>query len=117
MMKLTWALVESGSNRRLTSVYQRPLLILIGAKSGCRAVAADTKTPCFDLLEENGKLNDSTAQTELPFLTGNQCEAVKGRELRVPLVEIPQEEGTPISLSVSTKGDGATLHFKIPFSF
>ena len=35
MMKLTWLLAKSGSNRRLTSEYQRPLLTLIGAKSGC----------------------------------------------------------------------------------
>jgi hypothetical protein len=67
------------------------------------------------LLEENGKLSDSTA--ELPFLTGNQCEAPKRRELRVPFLKIPQEKEGSMSLSVGTKGDGATLYFKIPFSF
>jgi hypothetical protein len=69
------------------------------------------------LLEENGKLSDSTAQAELPFLTRNQCEAAKRCELHVPLLKIPQEKEGPMSLSVGTKGDGATLYFKIPFSF
>jgi hypothetical protein len=81
------------------------------------AVATDTKMACFDLLEENGKLNDLTAQAELPFLTGNECEGATRRELRVPLLEMPQEKEDPMSLSVGTKGDGATLHLKIPFSF
>jgi hypothetical protein len=62
-------------------------------------------------------VDDSVALAELPFLTSNQCEAVKRRELRVPLLELPQEEEDPMSLSLGTKGDGATLHFKIPFSF
>jgi hypothetical protein len=67
--------------------------------------------------EENGRVVDSTAQADLPVLTGNQCEAVKRRELRVPLLEIPQKEEDPMSLSVGTKGDGGTLYLKIPFSF
>ena len=81
------------------------------------ADAMDSKAPCVDLIKENGKVDDSPALAELPFLTGNQCEAVKRRELRVPLLEIPQEEEDPMSLSVGTKGDGGTLYFKIPFSF
>jgi hypothetical protein len=90
---------------------------IFAAAVAVSAAATDTKMACFDLLEENGKLNVSTAQADLPFLTGNQCEAAKRRELRVPLLEIPQEEENPMSLSVGTKGDGATLHLKIPFSF
>jgi hypothetical protein len=90
---------------------------LIAALVAVSADAMDTKAPCVDLLKENGRVDDSPALTELPFLTGNQCEAVKHRELRVPLLEIPQEEEDPMSLSIGTKGDGATLHFKIPFSF
>ena len=81
------------------------------------AVATHRNISCFGFLEENGKLSDSTAQAELPFLTGNQCEAAKRRELCVPLLEIPQEKEGPMLLSVDTKGDGATLYFKIPFSF
>ena len=79
--------------------------------------ATDTKAPCVDLLNEYGGADDLPALAELPFQTGNQCEAVKHRELRVPVLEIPQEEEDPMSLSLGTKGDGATLHFKIPFSF
>ena len=52
---------------------------------------------------------DIDRAADLPFLTGNQCEAVKRRELRVPLLEIPQEGEDPMSLSVGTKGDGGTL--------
>jgi hypothetical protein len=79
--------------------------------------AMDTKAPGVDLLNENGRVDESPALAELPFLTGNQCEAVKRRELRVPLLEIPQEEEDPMSLSIGTKADGATFYFKIPFSF
>ena len=81
------------------------------------ADAMDSKAPCVDLIKENGRVDDSPELAELPFLTGNTCEAVKRRELRVPLLEIPQEEDDPMSLSVGTKGDGGTLYFKIPFSF
>ncbi len=81
------------------------------------ADAMDSKTPCVDLIKENGTVDDSPGLAELPFLTGNQCEAVKHRELRVPVLAIPQEEEDPMSLSLGTKGNGATLYFKIPFSF
>jgi hypothetical protein len=80
------------------------------------ADAIDSKAPCVDLIKENGRVDDSPALTELPFLTGNQCEAVKSRELRVPLLEIPQEEEDPMSLSLGVNGSGAMVHFKIPFS-
>jgi hypothetical protein len=93
------------------------LVGLVAALATVSADAMDTKPPCVDLLKENGRVDDSPALTELPFLTGNQCEAVKRHELRVPLLEIPQVEEDSMSLSIGTKGDGATLHFKIPFSF
>jgi len=80
------------------------------------ADAMDTKRPCAVLLEEKGRLDESPAQGSLPLLTDRQCEALKSRELRVPLLEIPQEEEDPMSLSLGVKGGGATLHFKIPFS-
>jgi hypothetical protein len=64
----------------------------------------DTKVTCLDSLEENGDLHDLPTQADLPTLTGNQCEAVKRRELGVPLLEILQEEEDPMSLSVGTKG-------------
>jgi hypothetical protein len=90
---------------------------LVAALVTVSADAMDTKAPCVDLLKVNGRVDDSPALAELPFLTGNQCEAVKRREIRMPLLEIPQEEEDPMSLSLGSKGDGATLHFKIPFSF
>jgi hypothetical protein len=93
------------------------LIGLVAALVTVSADAMDTRAPCVDLLKENGRVDDSTAQADLPFLTGNQCEAVKRRELRVPLLEIPQEGEDPMSLSVGTKGDGGTLYLKIPFSF
>jgi hypothetical protein len=93
------------------------LIGLVAALVIVSADAMDTKAPCVDLVKENGRVDDSPAMDKLPFVTGNQCEAVKHRELRVPLLEIPQEKDDPMSLSVGTKGDGGTLYFKIPFSF
>ena len=81
------------------------------------ADAMDTKRPCSGLAEEKGNKVDLPAPSELPLLTDRQCEALKSRELRMPLLEIPQQEEDPMALSLGTKGDSATLHFKIPFSF
>jgi hypothetical protein len=81
------------------------------------ANAMDSKVPCVDLINENGRVEDSPELAELPFLTGNTCEAVKRHELRVPLLAIPQEDEDAISLSLGTKGNGGTLYLKIPFSF
>ena len=70
---------------------------------------------CVDLLKENERVDDSPALAS-PFLTRNQCEAEKRRELRMPLLEIPRDENDPMSLSIGTKGDGAIVHFKVPFN-
>ena len=80
------------------------------------ADAMDANRPCPGLLEERGGADDST-QGKQPMLTDNQCEAVKSRELRVPLLEIPQEEEDPMALSLDAKYNGVTLRFKVPFSF
>jgi hypothetical protein len=93
------------------------IIAIFAALVTVSADAMDTKLPCLDLVKENGRVDDLPELAELPFLTDNQCEAVKRRELRVPLLDIPQEEEDAMSLSLGTKGDGATLHFKIPFSF
>ena len=77
----------------------------------------DTNRSCLDLLEENDGAMVSPAQDEQPLLTGNQCEAMKSRELRLPLLEVPQEEEDPISLSLGIKNGGGILRLKIPFSF
>jgi hypothetical protein len=52
-----------------------------------------------------------------PLLMDNQCEALKSRELRLLLLEIPQEEEDPMALSLGAKSNGVVLRFKIPFSF
>ena len=81
------------------------------------ADATETKRPCPGMLEEKGRVDESPAQGNLPLLTDRQCEALKNRELRVPLLEIPQEDENSMTLSIGVKGSGATFHFKIPFSF
>ena len=75
----------------------------------------DTNRSCLDLLGENeGGL---AARDEQPLLTDNQCEAMKSREFRLLLLEVPQEEEDPVQLSLGIKNGGATLRLKIPFSF
>ena len=81
------------------------------------ADAMDANRPCPGLLEEMDGEDDSPAQGEQPLLTDNQCEALKTRELRAPLLEIPQEDEDPMELSLGVKNGGGTVRFKIPFSF
>jgi hypothetical protein len=82
------------------------------------ADAMDVNRPCSGLLEEEkGWADDSSASGEQPLLMDNQCEALKSRELRLRLLEIPQEEEDPIALSLGVKNGGVVLRFKIPFSF
>lgn len=81
------------------------------------ADAMDANRSCLDVLEEHDGAEDSPAQDEQPLLTGNQCEAMKSRELRALLLEVPQEEEDPIQLSLGIKNGGGTLRLKIPFSF
>ena len=92
------------------------ILGVVLALSAAPADAMDANRSCLDLLEEEGA-NLSPAQEEQPLLTGNQCEAMKSRELRALLLEVPQEEGDPIQLSLGIKNGGGTLRLKIPFSF
>ena len=81
------------------------------------ADAMDANSSCLDLLEENDGPDASPPQSEQPLLTDNQCEAMKSREFRLPLLEVPQEEEDPVQLSLGIKNGGATLRLKIPFSF
>ena len=81
------------------------------------ADAMDANRSCLDLLEEHDGLDASPAQGEQPLLTDNQCEAMKSRELRALLLEVPQEEEDPVQLSLGVKNGGATFRLKIPFSF
>jgi hypothetical protein len=79
------------------------------------AEAMDENRPCLDLLEENGAMDDLVA--EQPLLARNQCEALKTKELRALLLEIPQEGEDPMQFSLGIKNGGGMLRFKIPFSF
>jgi hypothetical protein len=69
------------------------------------------------LLEERGGVDDPPAQGNRLLLTDNQCESLRNRELRVPLLEIPQEKEDPMALSLGAKNGGGALRFRIPFSF
>jgi hypothetical protein len=93
---------------------------IIGIFAALVAVSADAmdaNRPCLGLHEESGGADDSPAQDKQPLLLDNQCQALKSRELRVPLLEIPQEEEDPMALSLGAKSNGLILRFKIPFSF
>ena len=71
---------------------------------------------CIAAAEGNAELYAPPAMGKQPLLTENQCEATRHRELRVPLLEIPQAEEDPIALSLGAKSSGLTLRLKIPFS-
>ena len=89
-----------------------PSITFIGILLVLLAVSAEALgDDCVPLQE--GKSPTSTKQ---PLLTENQCEAEKNRELRVPLLEIPQDDEDPIALSLGAKFSGAVIRLKIPFS-
>ena len=79
--------------------------------------AIEAKPICAESLE--GQLGSDGPHTrdQLPKLTSKQCEALKSKDFRVPLLEIPQNKEDPMSLSLDGKENGATLRFKLPFSF
>lgn len=79
------------------------------------AAAADASGGCDVPLELESEPNDEPSPQ--PFLTRNQCEAMEARELRAPLLEIPQEDEDPMRLSLGIKNGGLALRLKIPFSF
>ena len=81
------------------------------------AAAMDANRPCPGLLEEMDGADDLPAQSEQPLLTDNQCETLKNQELRLPLLQIPQEDEAPVELSLGVKNGGGILRLKIPFSF
>ena len=93
------------------------VLGIVLALSAAPADAMDANRSCLDLLDEDDGTKVSPAQDEQPLLTGNQCEAMKSRELRALLLEVPQEEADPIQLSLGIKNGGGILRLKIPFRF
>ena len=99
------------------------LIAMVIVLDGAPAGAVDEREICPGLSDGiasthagDGVARGSPGRAQT-LLTGNECEALKRREARVPLLELPQEDEDPMSLSVGTKGDGGMLRFKIPFSF
>ena len=94
------------------------LLSSLAAAGTISANAADSTKPCYGLLEDR-KLADSSIELRTPLvMSENECESMKRQELRLELLEIPQDKEDPISLSIGTKDHkGVTLRLKIPFSF
>lgn len=93
------------------------ILGILAALATGSADAMDADSRCLNSLEENAGTDSSAVQGTQPLLTENQCEAMKSRELRAPLLEIPQEEEDPIQFSLGIKNGGGMLRLKIPFSF
>jgi hypothetical protein len=93
------------------------ILCIVLAFAAVPADAMDANRSCLDLLEEDDGAKASPAPDEQPLLSGNECEAMKNRELRALLLEVPQEEEDPIQLSLGIKNGGGALRLKIPFSF
>jgi len=50
-------------------------------------------------------------------LTNTQCDSLETRELRAPLLEIPQDGEDPMQFSLGIKNGGLTLRLQIPFSW
>jgi hypothetical protein len=98
----------------MRSICMVPILVLVLASS---ALAEESKKNCLNSVEGEGANVDLTAQKDQLDLTDNECETVTGRELRVKLFEIPQDDEKPMSLTVGAKNLGGILRFRIPFSF
>ena len=95
---------------------------MIGVLAAVSADAKDAKQICSNVIGDlDGVPGEIDPVEDSPFrrpllLTENECEALKNRELRLPLLDIPQEEEDPIALSLGSRGSDATLRVKIPFS-
>jgi hypothetical protein len=87
-------------------------LAQISAVGSVSALA--TSNGCTDLVAESEGVGEPDLTQSL--LTENQCEAIKTRELRALLLEVPQSDEDPLQLSIGVKNGGATLRLKIPFS-
>ena len=90
---------------------------LLAALATASASAEDARKPCLGSVHGEGANIDPYSRTDQLDLTDNQCESVTGKELRLKLFEIPQEEEKPMSLSLGAKNLGGVLRFRIPFSF
>jgi hypothetical protein len=90
---------------------------LLAVLATSSALAEDARKPCLGAVHGEAANIDPYSRIDQLDLTDNQCESVTGRELRMKLFEVPQEEEDPMSLSVGAKNLGGVLRFKIPFSF
>ena len=77
--------------------------------------AVDANDRCDAPFELNAEPNDEPSPQ--PLMTRDQCDAIESRELRAPLLEIPQDDEDPMRLSLGIKNGGLSLRLKIPFSF
>jgi len=91
------------------------ILGLVLAFAAGPADATEAQDRCAGLLEDNDGSSDSPALPAPPLLTDNQCEALKNKEVRVPLLVIPQEDEDPVQLSIGVKNGSGMLRLKIPF--
>lgn len=98
---------------------QIALISVFAALAAVSAFAQEAREPCYGTFEPTKE-----AEAEAPppegaelHLTDNQCDAVAKREVRVPLLQVPQEDEDPMGLSLGVKNLGGLLRFKIPFSF
>jgi hypothetical protein len=78
------------------------------------AAAADANGGCDAPFQLDAEPNDDDDPSPQPFLTRNQCEAMEARELRAPLLEIPQEDEDPMRLSLGIKNGGLSLRPEDP---
>jgi hypothetical protein len=92
------------------------LAILLAFADG-PAEAADANDRCAGLLEESDGSDNPPELPAQPLMTDNQCEALENKELRAPLLEIPQEDEDPVQLSLGIKNGSGMLRLKIPFHF
>ena len=90
---------------------------LLAVLATASALAEDARKPCLGTVQGEGANIDPYSRTDQLDLTDNQCELVTGKELRLKLMEVPQEDEDPMSLSLGAKNLGGVLHSKIPFSF
>ena len=88
------------------------LAVIIAAQ----AYADSDKKPCAGLAKDADRPAHAEERKDL-LMTDDQCDAATRKELRLPLLEIPQDGEDPMALSLGAKQGGGIVRFKIPFSF
>ena len=93
------------------------MIAFFAAVVAVHAHADDMKKPCLGSFDGYDRASETSSESQQLFLTDNQCEAARSRELRLPLLDFEQEGEDPMTLSLGAKNIGGILRFKIPFSF